>query len=83
MITNNYNEYSYAELLAAAISPDAKQIDIDTLGEWFEQYGSMFWNGEYYDASADGEPTGSRCLYPVMEWDEQEDCGTIVRYEFR
>lgn len=51
MKTNYYNRCSYSELLAAATAPAAKQIDVDTLGAWFEQYGNTYWNGEYYDAN--------------------------------
>lgn len=62
MKTNDFNRYSYTELAAAAKAPDAQQIDIDTLGAWFEQYGTTYWNGEYYDADGDR-------LIPVYEAD--------------
>lgn len=76
MTTKPYSYYSYAELRAAATADTAKQIDIDTLGVWFHDYGSGYWNGEYYDAD-----NGLR-LRPVFEWDEDLDQGVIVRYEF-
>jgi hypothetical protein len=69
--------YEYEELRAAAAAPGANQADIDALGEWFNQHGSMYWNGEYYDAD-----DGLR-LYPVYKWDEELDQGELLRYEIR
>lgn len=77
MKTNYVSRYNYAELRAAATAPDAEQIDIDTLGQWFSLYGSQYWNGEYYDAD-----DGLR-LYEVTEWDEELDQGEVTGYEFR
>lgn len=76
MNTHDFNRYSYYELRAKATAPDAEQIDIDTLGEWFAFYGSDYWNGEYYDAD------GLR-LFPVVVWNENTEQGEIERYEFR
>lgn len=81
MRTINY--YSYEELLAAAIAPGATQDDVDALGEWFSSFGSGYWNGECYDASAPGEQTGTRSLFEIVEWDEELDCGAVVGYELR
>jgi hypothetical protein len=44
------NYESYKELRENALKPNATQEEINELGEWFSQYGDMFWNGEYYDA---------------------------------
>ena len=74
MKTRNYNRYSYNELFAVATKPDAAQIDVDTLGEWFSAYGEIYWNGEYYDAD------GYR-IRPVYDWGEEADQGEIVHYE--
>ena len=74
MKTNTYHAYSYKDLLEAATAPTATQVDIDTLGEWFREYGDCYWNGEHYDAD------GLR-VCPVYEWDEETDTGEIVRYE--
>lgn len=76
MKTNSFGRYDYAELLAAATDPNAQQIDIDTLGAWFERYGSMYWTGDDFDA--DG-----RRLARVEEWDEDNDQGHVVGYEWR
>lgn len=40
----------YKEYRENALKPNATQEEINELGEWFSQYGDMFWNGEYYDA---------------------------------
>lgn len=68
--------FDYHELRAATIAPNATQDDINRLGEWFNRYGEESWNGEYYDAD------GYR-LFPVVEWDEENECGNIIGYEFR
>lgn len=76
MNTKSFGKYSYEELRAAAVSPNATQIDIDTLGAWFDCYGMDSWNGEYFDAD-----NGLR-LFPVCEEDEDENF-TVTGYEFR
>lgn len=76
MKTVKFNRYSYEDLLKAATAPDAKQIAINTLGAWFDAYGSDYWNGECYDA--DG-----MSLYPVIIWDDETDQGEVAGYEFR
>lgn len=82
MKTNKFNRYSFAELLAAATAAGAGQSDIDTLGAWFGEYGGVYFNGEYYDASAPGEPSGTRRLFPVYaEADDGEI--EVIGYEFR
>jgi hypothetical protein len=68
-------EYDYSELRAAAFAPNATKDDILTLYRWFELYGDMFWNGEYYDAD-----NGIR-LYPVYE--ENSDDFDVVDVEIR
>ena len=69
------SKYAYTEYRAAAIAnPNAENLA--NLGEWFQQYGAEFWNGEYWDA--DGYE-----LRPVYEWDEETDTGRICGYEFR
>lgn len=76
MNTKNFNRYSYQGLREAATAPGAEQIDIDTLGAWFNAYGYDYWNGECYDA--DGIQ-----LYPVVEWDDDLDQGETTGYEIR
>lgn len=75
--------YSYKELCEKARSHDATQADINALGEWFEKYGADYWNGEYFDASLPGEPSGTCRLYPVEERDGELDVGIVTGYEFR
>ena len=77
MKTNPITEYGYAELLKKATAPDAEQIDIDTLGEWFQAYGASYWNGECFDID------GVTAIYPVQEFDEETDCWEITGYEIR
>ena len=69
------NYYAYEELREKATANDATQKDINALGEWFEAHGSMYWNGEYYDAD------GLR-LFPINE-EVAEDEWEVVGYEFR
>ena len=74
MKTKYYNQYSYKELLTAATAPNAEQIDIDTLGAWFEQF-DPYWNGEYYNAD------GHR-LFPTYSEYADGDF-ELIGYEFR
>lgn len=69
--------YDYAELLTAATAPGADQAEVNALGEWFEQYGAIYWNSEYFDAG-----DGLR-LYRIEEWDDECDQGKIIGYEFK
>ena len=73
---NSFGRYDYEELRAAAVSPDATQIDINTLGEWFQTYDMNSWNGEYFDMD-----DGLR-LYPVEE-EFLPDQFRVIRYEIR
>lgn len=70
---NHIGEYDYATLRAAALSQSATQEDIDALGEWFSRFGSVYWNGEYYDA--DGVP-----VRPIYQKTAEDEYG-IVGYE--
>lgn len=68
-------KYNYEELRAAAIAPDATAKDLEALADWFQEYDTNAWNGEYYDAD------GYR-LYPVYketEPDEYEVSGWELR----
>lgn len=80
---NPMNRYNFTELRERATAPNAHQGDVNALGEWFEAYGSEFWNGECYDASLPGEPTGSRSLYPIYGDEDESGCFPILGYEFR
>lgn len=66
-------KYNYAELKEKAIN--GTEGDVNNLGEWFENYGLKFWNGEFYDAD------GLR-LYPIFE-DVGQDEFEPVGYELK
>lgn len=71
--------YDYQELKQKALSAEAAQEDINNLGEWFEQYGDRYWNGEYYSVD-------NNRLYPIyrrIDDDELEEQYEIVRYEIK
>lgn len=76
MKTNKFNEYSYEDLRDKAWARDATQIDVDTLGAWFEEYGDCYWNGECYNV--DGMN-----LFPVYKHDEERDQDEITGYVFK
>lgn len=78
----NVTRYNFEELVRAAIAFDAPQEAIDALGAWFDLYGERYYNGEGYDASLPGEPTGTRTLYPVFAHDEETDMWNTVRWTF-
>lgn len=72
----------YERLVRKAIETEAEE-DMNALGEWFRENDSgMFWNGECYDASLPGEPTGTRSLYPVVRYDNEYDCYDTVGWSF-
>lgn len=60
------SKYDYQELLERALKT-GDDDDIGNLAEWFDIYGADYWNGEYYDASIPGEPSGYRKLYPIYD----------------
>lgn len=76
MITNWFGEYSYEDLRDKALSPDGSQVDVDTLGAWFERYGDIYWNGECYNV--DGMN-----LFPCYSYDEEHDQYEITGYVFK
>lgn len=49
--------YAYEELLQAALAPAATAADLSRLAEWFDRYGSRYWNGECYSLE-DGRRSG-------------------------
>lgn len=67
------NYYNYEELRAKAL--EGNQDDINALGEWFNEHGLDYWNGERFDA--DGFS-----LYPVYE-EVGEDEYELKGYELR
>ena len=59
--------YDYEELKNKALSADAKQEDVNALGEWFECFGDKYWNGEYFSVE-----NGIRLYRVEKEVDEGE-----------
>jgi hypothetical protein len=51
--------YDYNELRTRAINGD--QNAVNELGVWFDIFGKIYWNGQYYDVH-----DGYR-LYPIYE----------------
>ncbi|MGN0488029.1 MAG: hypothetical protein ACI4HO_02070 [Ruminococcus sp.] len=68
--------YDYNELKNNALKPNAKQDDINALGEWFEQYGDSYWNGEYFEIDSEHR------LYPQYK-EIDEDEFEITGYEIK
>lgn len=68
------NRYSYSERLEA-VKANETPDNVNALGEWFEQYGDRYWNGEFFDAD------GLR-LFPVYV-EVDEDQFEITGYEVR
>lgn len=42
------NEYKYEELRAAAVTNSTEE-NLTALGEWLQQYGDRYWNGEEWN----------------------------------
>lgn len=72
----NENYYNYKKLAEKALAYNASQEDINALGEWFNDYGCKFWNGECFDID------GNHALYPVYK-EVDEDDFELVGYEIR
>ena len=73
------NRYDYEELKEKVLSAEATQEDINNFGEWFEQYGDRYWNGEYYSVD-------DNRLYPIyrrIDDDGLEEQYEIVGYEIK
>lgn len=70
------NRYSYEELEAKAMRPDASQEDIENLADWFWHYGENYWNGEYFGIDE------THVLVPIYE-EVADGEFEIVRHEIR
>lgn len=68
------NYYSYKNL-KTAYDTNPSQENVNALGEWFQQYGDSYWNGEYYDAD-------NTRIYPIYK-EISDDQFDIVGYEAR
>lgn len=67
--------YDYQELENNAMNRGTQE-DLNALGEWFERFGSKFWNGESYKINS------SYNLYPIYQ-EIDEDNFEIIGYEIR
>lgn len=74
------NRYDYQELLAAAMKVEAKQEEINALGEWFEAYGDAYWNGFCWTVDAKKDIYITR-IYKEIDEDEFECVGYIFAHE--
>lgn len=72
----NINYYSYDELSKKALAANALQEDINNLGEWFERFGSDYWNGEYFEIDKNNR------LFPIQQ-EVEEDIWETIGYEIR
>ena len=71
------NCYEYKDLLAA-VNENETPESLAALGEWFQLYGNMYWNGERWDID------GNRGLYPIYKLvDEECEDWEIIGYEIR
>lgn len=78
-LTYGFEKSDYTTLLQKALSPDAAQIDIDTLGEWLACWGEdrkvsndcyQLDNGQY--------------LCPIYSrWPDRHGTYSLLRYEIR
>lgn len=77
--TYDFEKSDYTILLQRALSPDALQIDIDTLGEWMECW------GEDQKLDENRYSLGNnRYLYPIYaRWPDRHGCHSLLRYEIR
>lgn len=69
--------YEYKDLLVAVEENETPEA-LEALGEWFQRYGNMYWNGECWDID------GNRGLYPIYKLvDEECEDWEIIGYEIR
>lgn len=71
----NMNTYYDYDDLKKAYEANPTQENLNALGEWFEENGQTYWNGEYFDAD-------SIRIYPVYK-EISEDEFELVGYEAR
>lgn len=71
----------YDELLKAAIKYGASFEDKKALADWLFQHGNTGWNGEAWDISDSGSPTGSRMMRPVYGPEDEYGDAELIDYE--
>lgn len=70
------NRYSYSDILAKAEVEGASSVDVNALGEWFEDYGYTYWNGECFEC-------GGLRVYRIYGKPNKWGDYPIIGYEFR
>lgn len=69
--------YDYKDLLSAVDENETPE-SLAALGEWFQRYGDMYWNGECLDID------GNRGLHPIYKLvDEECEEWELTGYEIR
>ena len=71
-------EYRFEEIERRALTAQTEDA-IRELGEWYQDFGSMFWNGEHYTGKFNGREYQ---IAPVYE-ETDEDIFEIVGWELR
>lgn len=67
--------YDYEEIKNKALK--TKNFDdVLALGEWFENYGMDFWNGEYFEIDKNNR------LYPLYDKLSEDEDLTLVGWTF-
>lgn len=70
------NEYKYEELREASIKNPTDE-NLAALGEWLQQYGDRYWNGEEWDIDE------GRLLRPVYgQGPDEYGSVPLVGYDF-
>lgn len=78
---NDFTLYDFMEFCIEARRHPTLE-NIEALADWCQSWGSDLWQGEYYDVSLVGEPSGSCRLFPIYST-EEENYGEIINWELR
>ena len=71
--------YNFIELEKAALENRFNAEAVSALAEWYERYGSEFWNGEAYFGNFNGQEYR---LKPIYAEEPNEDDGfDIIKWE--
>lgn len=71
----------YDELLKAAIKYNASFKDKKALADWLLLHDNTGWNGEAWDISDNGAPTGSRMMKPV--YGPEDEYGDVELIDYK
>lgn len=70
---------TYEELLAAALATDSFEAK-KALARWLDDHHDG-WNGEDYDISDIGAPSGSRTMIPIYGEEDEDGSYPVVDYK--